>query len=282
MTRQPAFERSSDAVSNLKSAMRDAWNTPGVGYQEMAEGFTPAVEHLLDFAGIKPGMSILDVATGSGVAAIAAARRGATVTAIDFAPDLLEHARQIAADAGVSVNFLHGDAEDLDFPDSSFDAVISTFGCMFAPRPDAVAYEMCRVLKPGGLLALATWKPEGPNYCLMNITAPYLPPRVQEIPSPLNWGRREHVAGLLSAYVADIRFDDGDAAWIVESPVEALDMLFRRCLGPTVYTYRKFDHQNKMAVRADAMALMRENQQPDGSVHLSRHYLLIAARKPGA
>ena len=279
MSEQPRFSRSAEEVGRLKSAMRAAWNVPGAGYQEMAEGFKPAVEHLLDFASIRSGMTVLDVATGTGVAAIAAARRGATVTAIDFAEDLLAHARQVATEEGVTVDFQHCDAEEMAFPDDSFDAVISTFGCMFVPRPDAVAYEMCRVLMPGGTLALATWKPEGPNYDLMNITAPYLPPRVQAIPSPLNWGRTEYVQDLLDQYVDSISYDEGDAPWIVESPTEALDMLFRRCLGPTVYTYRQFDHETKLAVRADAMDLMRGNQQPDGSVRLSRDYLLIKATK---
>jgi 2-polyprenyl-3-methyl-5-hydroxy-6-metoxy-1,4-benzoquinol methylase len=281
MSTAPGFERSADEVAGLKEAMRAAWNTPGSGYQEMAEGFKPAVAHLLDFAGIQEDMRVLDVATGSGVAAIAAAKRGAQVTAIDFAENLLAHAGEIARQEGVTVDFQHADAENLPFTDDSFDAVISSFGCMFVPRPDAVAWEMARVLKPSGALGLATWKPEGPNYALMNITAPYLPPRVQEIPSPLNWGRTERVNELLGKYFRDIHFDEGDAPWIVESPVEALDMLFRRALGPTVYSYQKFDHKTKLAVRADAMALMKSCLEPDGSVRLCRDYLLITARRSG-
>jgi hypothetical protein len=140
---------------------------------------------------------------------------------------------------------------------------------------------MTRVLKPGGTLAVAAWKPEGPNYCLMNITAPYLPPRVVELPSPLNWGRKEYIEELLDPYVTELRYAEGNAPWIVESPVEALDMLFRRCLGPTVYTYQQFDHKTKLAVRADAMALMNESLRPDGPVSLDRDYLLILAKRPG-
>ena len=279
MNSRPLFQRSADEVANLKAAMREAWNTPGAGYQEMADGFVPAVEHLLDFAQIGAGMRVLDVATGTGVAAIAAARRGATVAGIDFAPDLIEHARRMAQQTTVQIAFEVGDAEQLAFDDASFDAVISTFGCMFVPRPDAAAFEMSRVLKPGGTLALATWKPEEPNCSLMNITAPYLPARVQDLPSPLNWGREEYIKELLAPHLKNVRFAGGDAPWIVESPTEALDMLFRRCLGPTVYTYQQFDHKNKLAVRADAMALMRENQRPDGTVSLSRHYLLIVAER---
>lgn len=279
MNAGPAFSRSADDVRNLKRAMQNAWNTPGPGYHEMATGFAPAIERLLDVTGVGEGLTVLDVATGTGAAAIAAAKRGATVTAIDFAADLLEHGRELARAEEVDVDFRTGDAEDLAFADASFDIVISSFGCMFAPRQDAVAYELARVLKPGGTLGMTTWKPEGPNCELMNITAPYLPPRVQEIPSPFNWGRPDLVTEMLSPYVASISFDEGDVPWIVESPTEALDMLFRRCLGPTVYTYQQFDHKTKLAVRADAMALMQRNLAGDGSVRLSRHYLLTVATR---
>jgi ubiquinone/menaquinone biosynthesis C-methylase UbiE len=279
MSNKPLFDRSADEVARLKASMIEAWNAPGSGYQDMAEGFRPAIEHLLDIAGIRPRMTVLDVATGTGVAAIAAAKRGAKVTGIDFAPDLLVHARELARMEGVLVNFDSGDAENLDYPNGSFDAVLSTFGCMFAPRHDAVAYEMARILKHGGTLALATWKPEGPNCRLMNITAPYLSARVLELPSPLSWGRPEYLTKLLTPFFSDIQHEHGDVPWVVESPTEALDMLFRRCLGPTVYTYRQFDHKTKLAVRADAMALMRECQREDGSVRLSRDYLLTVAKR---
>ena len=279
MTAEPTFERSEEEVARLKASMRQSWNVVGAGYHEMAAGFEPAVEHLLDFAGITEGMSVLDVATGTGITAIAAARRGATVAALDFAPDLLETGRELAQQAGVDIAFQEGDAEKLPYPDAHFDAVVSTFGCMFVPRHDAVAYEMTRVLKPGGILAFATWKPEGPNCRLLSITAPYLPPRVQTLPSPLDWGHPEYLANLFADYVTAMRHADGDVPWLVESPTEALDMLFRRSLGPTVYTYRKFDHKTKLAVRADAMALMRECQLPDGTVRLSRDYLLTAATR---
>lgn len=280
MTSRPQFSRTDDEVARLKRSMRDAWNVTGAGYQEIALGLQPAAEHLLEFAGIGAGMRVLDIATGTGITAIAAAKRGATVTGGDIAPDLLETARQLAENEGVagSVTFEHADAEDLPYPDASFDAVISTFGCMFAPRHDAVAYEMTRVLKPGGTFAVATWKPEGPNCRLMNITAPYLPPRVRQLPSPLDWGRPEYLKDLLGTRLSGLKHDDGDVPWLVESPVEALDMLFRRALGPTVYTYRKFDHKTKLAARADAMALMHECQEPDGSVCLSRDYLLTTGQ----
>jgi SAM-dependent methyltransferase len=273
------FGRSAEEVAGLKAAQQAAWNSPGSGYHDLAEGFVPAVEHLLEFAGIVPGMTLLDVATGTGIAALFAARRGAIVTGVDFAEELLDHARKLADEAGLPVLFVNGDAEAMPFEDSSFDAVISTFGCMFAPRHDAVARELVRVLKPGGTLALACWKPEGPNHRLMTITAPYLPARVQELPSPTDWGIPEYVQSLLEPACTGIRFADGDAPWLADSPETALEMLFERSLGPTVYTYRRFSEEIRARVREDAMALMQENLASDGSVRLSRDYLLTVATK---
>lgn len=273
------FGRSADEVAGLKAAQQAAWNSPGSGYHDLAEGFAPAVEHLVESAGVGPGMTVLDVATGTGIAAFAAAARGADVTGVDFAEELLAHAREIAASTGLAVEFVNGDAEALPFNDGSFDAVISTFGCMFAPRHDAVARELARVLRPGGRLALACWKPEGPNHRLMTITAPYLPSRVRELPSPNDWGVPEYVEALLADGFHDFRFADGDAPWLVDSPETALEMLFERSLGPTVYTYRRFNDETRLLVRADAMALMQEHITPDGSVRLSRDYLLTVATR---
>ncbi len=275
------FGRSAEDVAGLKAAQQAAWNSPGSGYHDLAEGFAPAVEHLLEFAGIEPGMTVLDVATGTGIAAFAAAARGAVVTGVDFAEELLAHAREIAGKSGFPVEFVNGDAEALPFEDNTFDAVISTFGCMFAPRHDAVAHELARVLKPGGTLALACWEPEGPNHRLMTITAPYLPSRVRKLPSPNDWGVPEYAESLLADYCHDFRFASGDAPWLVDSPETALEMLFERSLGPTVYTYRRFNDETRALVRADAMALMQENLAPDGSVRLSRDYLLTVATRLG-
>lgn len=281
MSERPAFSRSDAEIAGLKAAMRAAWNIAGAGYDEIARGLRPAVEHLLDFLPLRPGARLLDVATGTGLAALMAAARGAEVTAIDIAPDLLAEARRQAAKAGLAerIRFEEADAERLPYADASFDVVVSTFGAMFAPRHDAAAYELTRVLRPGGLLGLATWKPEGPNCRLLTLTAPYLPPRTLELPSPLEWGRPEYVAALLGPYVESLEHAEGNAPWRCRSPADALEILFARGLGPTIYVYRQFDDQTKLRVREDAIALLRECLEPDGTVNLRRDYLLTKATR---
>ena len=118
-------------------------------------------EHLAEVAGLRPGDRVLDVATGSGNAALAAARYGAEVTGIDYVPELLERGRARAAAEGLAVTFAEGDAEDLAFPDASFDAVLSALGVMFAPDQERAAAELVRVTRRGGTIGLVNWTPEG-------------------------------------------------------------------------------------------------------------------------
>ena len=104
---------------------------------------------------------VLDVACGSGNATIPAAKTGARTTGLDITPELLEAGKKAAAEAGVEIEWIVGDAQDLPFDDASFDVVISVFGCMFAPDHRRTAEELARVLKPGGRMVVAAWRPEG-------------------------------------------------------------------------------------------------------------------------
>ncbi|MGE0723428.1 MAG: class I SAM-dependent methyltransferase [Alphaproteobacteria bacterium] len=146
-----------DPFANLKARQRELWSS----FAEAAIFTTPVAAHLVSFAGIGSGESVLDVGTGTGVVAITAARTGASVTGLDLTPVLLDVARDNARLAGAdAVEWLEGDAEKLPFPDGRFDVVVSQFGHMFAPRPDVAVAEMRRVLKPGGRITFATWPPE--------------------------------------------------------------------------------------------------------------------------
>ena len=147
---------SNDPFAAIKEKQRESWS-----FFAPVEVFTaPPAAHLVRFARIHAGQRVLDVATGTGVVALTAARAGADVTAIDLTPALLERARENAALAELSVAWHEGDAEMLPFADASFDAVVSQFGHMFAPRADVALAELLRVLKPGGTLAFNTWPPE--------------------------------------------------------------------------------------------------------------------------
>src|SRR5579859_2156636 len=143
-------------------------------------------ELLSEAVELHAGQSVLDVATGSGNTALAAARRGCRVTGIDFVPALLDRARERAAAERLTVDFQHGEADSIPFPDSSFDAVLSTFGAMFAPDPQQTARELLRVCRPGGKIGMANWTPEGMIGEMFRLVASFTPPSDLEPPSA--WG----------------------------------------------------------------------------------------------
>jgi SAM-dependent methyltransferase len=156
---------------------------------------TPVAAHLVEFAEVKPGETVLDVGTGTGVVAITAARVGASVTGIDLTPALLDVARENARVAKVATTqWFEGDAERLPVPDGQFDVVVSQFGHMFAPRPDVAVAEMRRVLKPGGRIAFATWPPEHFVGRLFAFIGGNLPPPPPGASPPPQWGNPGVVA----------------------------------------------------------------------------------------
>ena len=185
-----------DKFAELKARQREMWSS----FAPTAILTTPVASHLVDFAGVQPGQSVLDVACGTGVVAITAARVGAKVSGLDLTPALLEHARENEkiADAG-SIEWTEGDAERLPYPDASFDVVVSQFGHMFAPRPDVAIAEMRRVLKPGGTVAFATWPPEHFVGRFFALVGRHSPPAPEGAAPPPLWGNVAAVTERLSS-----------------------------------------------------------------------------------
>src|SRR5437762_5497353 len=144
---------SADAIAKFKEAQKQGW----AHFAPLESMTTPTAARLAKFAGVQSGQRVLDVACGTGVVAITAARIGANVTGLDLTPELLERARENSGVAEVDVDWHEGDVEALPFPDGAFDVVLSQFGHMFAPRPEVAIREMLRVLKPGGTIAFSTW-----------------------------------------------------------------------------------------------------------------------------
>lgn len=277
---KPERDRRSAEHAATKQSMRDAWNLPGQGYREMAETLRPAVGHLLDAAGVEPGMRVLDAATGTGIAAIEAARRGADVTGVDFAADLVAVARREVRTAALSaITFDVADIEDLPYDDVSFDAVISSFGAIYAPRHDVVAVQLCRVLRPGGRLAFTAWRYAEPHCRLLTITTPYVPPPPPGSFSLFDWAEPAHLHQMLGPFVDDIGMTDGDVPWVAPSPSDACDFLFERALGPTMHVFQRLDLPQKLALYGDAIALLSRSMEPDGSVRLSRPYVIVTATR---
>src|SRR4051794_7586517 len=171
-------------------------------YPAMVETWlTPLGPRLVDAAGIGAGMRVLDVAAGTGNAAIPAAQRGADVVASDLTPELLEVGRRRAGDAGVDLDWVEADAEALPFPDEAFDVVMSAIGVMFAPHHEAAAAELVRVCRPGGTIALLSWTPAGMIGSLFRLMSGYAPPLAPGVQPPPRWGDEDHVRALLGGRV---------------------------------------------------------------------------------
>ena len=193
-----------DPFAKFKAAQREAW----ASFVPVEIMTTPPAAKLIKFAQVAPGQRVLDVACGTGVVAVTAARRGAKVSGLDLTPALLERARKNAAIAGVDVEFIEGDAEALPYPDGSFDVVLSQFGHIFAPRPAVAVREMLRVLRSGGLIAFSTWPPEhftGLMFAFIARNSPPPPPGAAAAPPPL-WGDPNVIRERLGASVADLKF----------------------------------------------------------------------------
>lgn len=194
-----------DPFDDFKAAQKKTW-----AHFAPLEVFTTAVAaRLVSHAKVQPGQCVLDVACGTGVVAVTAARRGATATGLDLTPQLLERARENAEIAGVAISWHEGDAEQLPFDDAAFDVVLSQFGHIFAPRPAVVLAEMLRVLKPGGTIAFATWPPELFMGRMFAITARYAPPPPPGVSPPTQWGDPTIVTERLGTAVTDLLFDRG-------------------------------------------------------------------------
>jgi len=191
-----------DGIAQFKANQKIAWASFA-----MLEHLTGmAAPELVRFAGIRAGLNVLDVACGTGVVALTAVRAGAIARGIDLTPELIERAKENAALMRVEASFEEGDVEELPFPDSSFDVVVSQFGHMFAPRPGVALGEMLRVLKPGGTIAFATWPPElfvGRWFALMGR---YAPPPPEFVSPPPQWGDPNIVRERLGSAVRDITF----------------------------------------------------------------------------
>jgi len=194
-----------DPFEKFKAAQREGWSS----FVPVEIMTTPPAAKLVKFAAVAAGQRVLDVACGTGVVAITAARAGAKVSGLDLTPKLLERARENAAVASVDVDFFEGDAEALPYPDASFDVVLSQYGHMFAPRPAIALREMLRVLKPGGRVAFSTWPPEhftGGLFALIARSMPPPPAGTEPPAAPPLWGDPNVIRERLGAAVKDLKF----------------------------------------------------------------------------
>ena len=247
-----------DPFSQLKVVQREGWSL----FAPMETGTTIPAFDLVRFATVAPGERVLDVACGTGVVAVTAARIGAVVEGLDLTPKLLERAGQNAVLAGFQIQFREGDAEALPYPDASFDVVLSQFGHMFAPRPEVTVSEMLRVLRPGGRFAFSTWPPDdyvGRFFAIVGRHAPPAPPGAPTPAPAPQWGDPEVVRKRLGDRVTDLSFARGEIVFPALS-AEHVRRVMETTIGPLARLIDAFQSapEKLEKLRSEVLDLGRE------------------------
>ena len=245
----------------VKQRQQAAWASGD--FAVVAARIVLVAEHLCDTADLQAGWRVLDVATGSGNAAIAAARHGCHAVGIDYVPALLAHGRRRADAEGLTVELLEGDAESLAFPDDSFDAVTSVFGTMFAPDHAQTAAELLRVCRPGGTIALASWTPTGFIGELFRTVGAHVPPPAG-VQSPMLWGTEAHLRELFGDGIASLETEERTFTFRFTSAEEFV-LFFRTWYGPTLKAFAALEGDARDALEADLLALVRRSDRLGGA-----------------
>src|SRR4051794_31058892 len=268
----PATNSASDpAYPAIKQRQQATWASGD--FSVVASRILYQAEQLCETADLQAGWRVLDVATGSGNAALAAARRGCEAVGVDYVPALLERGRVRAAAEHLDVRFVAGDAEDLPFPDASFDAVLSIYGAMFAPDHRRTAGELARVCRPGGRIALASWTPGGFIGETFRVFSRYLPP-APGLQPPVAWGDDLYLDTLFGRVAARRESHRRTAVFRFRSAEENVDF-FRTYYGPTLRAFEALDPGRREALRADLLALARTYDRNGGTgpVAIAADYL---------
>ncbi len=245
-------------------------------FNEITRQNVVMAEALCDAVDPHPRQRVLDVACGSGTAALVAERRYCEVTGIDYVPELIDRAEKRARANGQAVDFRVGDAQDMPFPDDSFDVVLSVYGVQFAPDQERAARELCRVCRPGGKIGLAGPIPEGWSGDWFAAHARYVPP-APGVESPLRWGTDEGLAELLGAGTRSIESERRTALQYYRSIEHAVDV-FRTYFGPTIRALEESDPADQADLVDDLGGVMRRyNRATDGTAIVENQYLQTIA-----
>lgn len=271
-----------EADRALKAKHRGMWALGD--YPAVAAQIIPGLGAVLvEAGGVRPGDRVLDVAAGTGNAAIPAALAGATVVAADLTPELLEAGRAEAARVGVHVQWDEADAEFLPYGDDDFDTVLSCVGVMFAPHHRATADELVRVCRPGGTIGVLSWTPEGFIGRLFATMKPYVPPPPPGAQPPPLWGNTDHVRGLLGDRVTDFAVRRQTVTIDHFARPEEFRDYFKANYGPTVAAYRGLadDPDRVAALDRDLVDLARGAGLGVDGTTMEWEYLIVTARKRG-
>jgi ubiquinone/menaquinone biosynthesis C-methylase UbiE len=243
-----------------------AWNTVFPG------------ELLCEAVGLRAGQKVLDVATGSGNAALSAARRGCEATGIDYVPALIERARERTAVERLPARFEVGDCEEIPFPDGSFDTVLSVYGSMFAPNQEKAAQELLRVCRRGGRIGMANWTPAGFWGQTFRLVGKYVPPPEGLRPPP-EWGTEKRLRELFRTATSSIRIAKRSALFRYRDSGHWIEV-FRTYFGPIMRTLEVLDEKRRgeFLKELDDM-LNRFNRSGDETLVVSADYLEVVVTK---
>ena len=260
-------------MSALKTRLKTTWESGdyGVFATYLEKGALEFFERL----NVLPGTRLLDVACGAGQLTIPAARKGIRVTGLDLAANLVQQARAKAAEERLDIQVDEGDAENLPYPDASFDVVMSLIGSMFAPRPDLVAAEMIRVCRPGGRIIMGNWTPDGHIGQMFKTIGKHVPPP-PHFPSPLLWGDDVTCRQRLGAKAKDLKITRYMYPFEYPfAPAKVVDF-FIEYYGPTNRACASLTGDARNALHDDLTALWtRNNVATDGTTRVLAEYLEV-------
>ena len=263
-------------LAAIKARQQAAWSTGN--YAVVGTTLQIVGETLCEALDLRAGSRVLDVAAGNGNATLAAARRWCDVVSTDYVPSLLESAKTRAAAEGHTIQFQQADAENLPFPDASFDVVMSTFGVMFTPNQEQAAAELARVCKPGGAIGLANWTPESFVGQVFKTIGGYIPPPAG-IKSPALWGTKGRLEQLFGKTAQEIHATEREFVFRYRSPMHWIEV-FKTYYGPMNKAFGALDGEKQMAFSADLLALMTSrNRSGDDTLVLPSEYLEVVIKR---
>jgi ubiquinone/menaquinone biosynthesis C-methylase UbiE len=257
-------------LAAVKARQQATWSTGD--YSVVGTTLQLTGEALCEAIDLRAGERVLDVACGNGNAALAAARRFALVTGVDYVSALLARAGSRAEADGLRLELREGDAEALPFPDGAFDVVLSTFGVMFAPDQSQAARELLRVCRHGGRIGLASWTPDGFIGQVFKVVGAYVPPP-PGLPGPTQWGTEARLVELFAGEAHTLRAQRREFAFRYRSPSHWLEV-FRAWYGPIHRAFAALESEQRAALAAELLALIgRLNVAGDGTMVVPSAYL---------
>lgn len=260
----------------LKERAKLVWSLGD--YRKIAEVFLPAAKRVVAAGRVAPGMHVADVGAGTGNLAVIAAEAGATVTASDITPAMVEIGKTRSEEAGLDIEWLEADAEDLPFEDDRFDVTLSMFAAMFAPRPDVVSRELFRITKPGGKVVMANWAEDSANAELFGLLARFAPPPPEDLEPTSLWGNEEVVRRRFGPYAEDINIKRDHVRWEFES-VEDCEAFFEKNVGPFAAAKQFLGPETFAEMQQVSRDFHERITDTPGRISYNSDFLLITATK---